>query len=82
MASCGIDRRHGSDQVLLWRRPAAIAPIQPLAWELPCAIPAALKKKKRKKKFIHQTHRSISMFKYGDTERFLLDFSLSTLSEP
>ena len=27
----------------LWRRPAAAAPIQPLAWELPYAAPVALK---------------------------------------
>ena len=35
----------------LWHRPAAAAPIQPLAWELPYATHAALKSKKRKKKF-------------------------------
>ena len=36
----------------LWRRPSAIAPIGPLAWEPPCAAGVALKrpKKKRKKK--------------------------------
>ena len=34
----------------LWRRPAAVAPIGPLAWELPQAVGAALKKKKKKKK--------------------------------
>ena len=34
----------------LWLRPAAVAPIRPLAWELPFATPAALKKKKKKKK--------------------------------
>ena len=33
--------------LLLWHRPAAIAPIQPLAWELTCAAGVALKKKKR-----------------------------------
>ena len=49
--SCGVGRRHGSDPVLLWlwRRPAAIAPIQPLAWEPPYAAGAALKKTKDKK---------------------------------
>ena len=31
----------------LWRRPAAAAPIQPLAWERPYAAGAALKKKKK-----------------------------------
>ena len=29
----------------LWDRPAAVALIQPLAWELPYAAPTALKKK-------------------------------------
>ena len=33
----------------LWRRPAAVAPIQPLAWKPPYAMGAALKKKKKKK---------------------------------
>ena len=32
----------------LWCRPAAVGPIQPLAWELPYAVGAALKKKKTK----------------------------------
>ena len=32
----------------LWSRPAATAPIQPLAWERPCAV--ALKRQKTKKK--------------------------------
>ena len=34
--SCGVDRRLGSDPTLLWLwcRPAAIAPIQLLAWKL------------------------------------------------
>ena len=40
------------DLVLLWLwcRPAAVAPIQPLAWELPYAVGAALKSQKKKKK--------------------------------
>ena len=35
--SFSVGCRHGSDLVLLWLwcRPAAAAPIQPLAWELP-----------------------------------------------
>ena len=32
----------------LWRRPAATAPIRPLAWEPPCAEGAALKRQKTK----------------------------------
>ena len=34
----------------LWCRPAAAAPIQPLAWELPHVAGAALKRQKKKKK--------------------------------
>ena len=33
-----------------WPRPAAAAPILPLAWELPYAVGEALKRKKKKKK--------------------------------
>ena len=47
--SCGVGRRQGSDPALLWlwRRPVATAPIRALAWELPYAVGAALKKKKK-----------------------------------
>ena len=34
----------------LWRRPGAVALIQPLAWEPPYAVGAALKKQKKKNK--------------------------------
>ena len=45
--SCGAGHRHGSDLTLLWlwRRPAATAPIQLLAWEPPYASGAVLKSK-------------------------------------
>ena len=33
----------------LWLWLAAVAPVQPLAWELPYAVGAALKSKKKKK---------------------------------
>ena len=48
--SCGISHRCGSDPALLglWHRPAATALIWPLAWELPYASGAALKRKKKK----------------------------------
>ena len=44
--------RGSSDPKLLWLwgRPAAAALIQPLAWELPYAAGATLKKIKKKKK--------------------------------
>ena len=43
--SYSIRHRHSSDLVLLWLRyrPAAAAPTQPIAWELPCATWVALK---------------------------------------
>ena len=47
--SCGVGQRRSSDPVLLclWCRPAATAPIQPLACEIPYATGAALKRKKK-----------------------------------
>ena len=52
VVSCGVVHRGSLDPMLLWLwcRPATVALIQPLAWELPCATGAALKKKKKKKK--------------------------------
>ena len=49
--SCGVGRRHGLDPALLWlwRRPAATAPIRPLAWEPPYAEGAAQEMAKKKK---------------------------------
>ena len=49
--SYGVGCQHGLDLALvwLWRRPAAIALIRPLAWEPPYAAGAALKKKKKVK---------------------------------
>ena len=50
--SCGVYHGPALDLALLWLwyRVAAVAPIQPLAWELPYAAGAALKSKKKKKK--------------------------------
>ena len=50
--SCGVGCRRGADPELLWLwcRLAAIAPIRPLAWELPYASGAAQEKAKREKK--------------------------------
>ena len=39
----------------LWCRPAAAAPIQPLAWELPHATGVALKRKKKKSVSIYES---------------------------
>ena len=48
--SCAVGHRRGLDPVLLWlwRRPAAVAPVGPLDWELLCAAGAALKSKEIK----------------------------------
>ena len=56
--SCGIGPRGGSDSHLLWLwcRPAAAAPIRPLAWDRLYATGAALK---RKKKDFFQIHPSL-----------------------
>ena len=45
----GVGHRCSSDPALLWLwyTPAATALIQPLAWELPYAIGAALKEKEK-----------------------------------
>ena len=50
--SCGMGHRLSLDLALLclWHRPAAVAPIQPLAWERPYAMGVGLKKQKKKKR--------------------------------
>ena len=50
-ANCDISHRGCSDLVLLWLwcRPAAVALIEPLAWEFPYASGTALKRKKKKR---------------------------------
>ena len=40
----------------LWCRPAAVAPIGPLAWEPPYAVGAALKTKQNKTKRMYMYH--------------------------
>ena len=49
--SCGVGLRRASDPALLWlwHRPAATAPIRPLAWEPPYTVGGALEKAKRQK---------------------------------
>ena len=49
--SCGVGRFCVSVPTLLWLwcGPAAAARIQPLAWELPYAVDAALKRRQQKK---------------------------------
>ena len=47
--SCGVGHQRDLDPVLLWlwHRLAAVALLQPLAWEFPYAAGAALKTKKK-----------------------------------
>ena len=49
--SCGAGHRHGSDPTLLWlwHTLAAVALIGSPAWELPCAMGAAKKRKEKKR---------------------------------
>ena len=55
--SCGVGRRRDSDLALLWlwARPAAIAAIQPLAWNLhmPQEWPKKWQKDQKKKLKVH-----------------------------
>ena len=48
--NCGVVCSSDPMLLWLWYRLAAVAPIGPLAWELPYAIVAALKDQKKKKK--------------------------------
>ena len=48
LVSCGIGCRCSLDLGWLWLWPAAVALIQPLAWELPYAMGMALKRQKTK----------------------------------
>ena len=50
--SCGIGQRHGLDLALLWHKLAAVAPIQPLAWERPYATGVALNSKTKTKSLV------------------------------
>ena len=57
--SCGIGLRWSSDPVLLWLqyRPVPVAPVQPLAWELPYALGMVPPKKTKKKTETKQTNK-------------------------
>ena len=69
--SCGVGQRCGSDLALLclWQRLAVVAPIQPLAWELPCATDAALEKAKTKTKTKKQNLNQEVGFRHGENVR-------------
>ena len=54
--SCGVGHRHCSDPAVLWLWLwlAAVAPIWPMAWELPMSQVCPKKNSKKKKKTIHR----------------------------
>ena len=56
--SCGVGHRHGWDPTLLHKlhKPAAVALIQALAWELPYASGEALKSKQTSKQTNKKPH--------------------------
>ena len=60
----------GSGVAVLWCRPAAVAPIRPLAWEPPHAADAALKKKKKKNGKRQRTGRGKAISIVGSVKRF------------
>ena len=65
--SCGVGHRRGSDPSLLWLwcRPAAAAPIQPLAWEPPYVAGAAMKGKKRLGDWMLEVQQIVPVLKHG-----------------
>ena len=70
--SCGVGHKSGLDPELLWlqSRPAAIAPIRPLAWEPPYAADSTLKdqKKKKKRKIVAKNEKFQQFKKYWSWE--------------
>ena len=82
--SCGVVRRPRSDPPLLWLwcRPAATAPIRPLAREPPCAARVTQemakkdqkKKKEKKRKSLRTEHWGIPAFRgQGDDKELALE---------
>ena len=68
--SRGVGHRCGSDPawLWLWGRPAAVVLIRPLAWELPYAMAAALKRPKKKKKKKKKDIKASSQIKVSTAE--------------
>jgi len=68
----GVGCRHSLDTVLLglWSRPAAVAPIRPLARELPYAAGVALKSQRKKKKQ-QQSKRLVSHLCFGNDQEVI-----------
>ena len=77
--SCGVGHTYGLDPALLWlwRRPAAIAPVLPLAWELPYATGVALKKQKKKKKIILESLKYIGACIFSSRDSDLINVGVA-----
>ena len=75
--SCGVSHRRGLGLVLLWLWlwPAAIAPILPLAWDLPYVMSVALKR--QEKKTTQNVHKYRENFKYAWIQIYLHILSTS-----
>ena len=69
--SCSVGHRHGSDPALLWlwHRPETTAPIRPLAWEPPYAVPLGKTKKDKKKKKKKKKKRMIVLERGGEDKK-------------
>ena len=74
--SCGVGHRHSLDPALpwLWQRPAATAPIRPLAWEPPYAVGVALENTKKKKT---KTHKNKKQTKNPSKPKLVVLFHLA-----
>ena len=68
--SCGVGHRCGSDPALLWLwyRPAAVALIRSLAWELQCAAGVALKSQKNNNNKENKTKKEKKSLSNFDTK--------------
>ena len=75
--SCGAGGKHGLDVVLLWLwcRLTAVAPLRPLAWELPYAQGWAIKRKKQTNK---QKNKPVAF--YSKQSYSLMAFHIQPLS--
>ena len=69
----GVGCRRGSDPALLWLwcRPAAPAPIRPLAWEPPYAVGAAQEMAKKDEKKTKTKTKTYSVSRQNAQEDFL-----------
>ena len=79
---CGVGHRSGLDPVLLWLwcRTASEASIRPLAWELPYATSAVLKRKKKIDEYIGRD--SVSDGERNPGSHNVSVLSLSKISNP